>query len=118
MHQAAAGHDTLVWVVVAVLAGAVILFPSLGLLLRLAVQGRFISAERPQSEAPAPGLGAVRSGLLARAAVACLIAGFGLLNVADARWAHGVGVVCLFAFVVLGFRALIFPALRAGPTSD
>jgi hypothetical protein len=49
--------------------------------------------------------------LPARLAVACLIAGFGLLNVADARWAHGVGIVCLFGFVLLAFRAIIFAAL-------
>jgi hypothetical protein len=44
-------------------------------------------------------------------------AGFGLLNVADARWAHGIGMVCLFAFVVLGFPAIIFPAAARRPTS-
>jgi cytochrome d ubiquinol oxidase subunit II len=117
VYEAAAGHDTLVWVVVSVLAGGVILFPALGLLLRLAVQGRFSSAEPAQSEAAAPGVRTVRSGLLARAAVACLIAGFGLLNVADASWAHAVGVVCFFAFVVLGSGAIVFPALHARPTS-
>jgi cytochrome d ubiquinol oxidase subunit II len=104
-------------VVVSVLAGGVILFPALGLLLRLAVQGRFSSVEPAQSKAAAPGVRTVRSGLLARAAVACLIAGFGLLNVADASWAHAVGVVCFFAFVLLGFGAIVFPALRTGPTS-
>ena len=111
VHQAAAGHDTLVWVIVSVLAGGAILFPSLALLFRLAVTGRFRAAEHPEPESGAPGLTPFRSGLLARAAVACLIAGFGLLNVADARWAHGVGVVCYLAFVVLAFRAIIFPAL-------
>ena len=41
-----------------------------------------------------------------RAAVACLIVGFGLLTVADAGWAHAVGVTALFAFMVTGFLAL------------
>jgi cytochrome d ubiquinol oxidase subunit II len=111
VYQAAAGHDTLVWVIVCVLVGAAILFPSLALLFGLALTGRFRAAERPGAEAVAPGSARIRPGLLARAAIGCLIAGFGLLNVADARWAHGVGVVCLLAFVVLAFRAIIFTAL-------
>jgi cytochrome d ubiquinol oxidase subunit II len=112
VHQAAAGHDTLVWVVAAVLGGGAILFPALALLFRMAVTGRFRAAETTAPDQAARGIRAVRSGLLARLAVACLIVGFGLLNVADARWAHGVGVVCLLCFAVLGFRAIIFAALR------
>jgi cytochrome d ubiquinol oxidase subunit II len=46
-----------------------------------------------------------------RAAVACLIAGFGLLNVADASWAHAIGIACLVCFIVLGFRAIVFQTL-------
>jgi hypothetical protein len=33
--------------------------------------------------------------------------GFGLLTVADAGWAHAVGVTALFAFMVAGFLALV-----------
>jgi len=40
-------------------------------------------------------------------AVACLIAGVGLLNVAEAQWAHAVGVASLFGFIVIGFLALV-----------
>jgi hypothetical protein len=40
-------------------------------------------------------------------AVASLIVGFGLLTVANAAWAHAVGVTALFAFVVAGFLALM-----------
>jgi cytochrome d ubiquinol oxidase subunit II len=43
-----------------------------------------------------------RPALLVRTAVACLIVGFGLLTVADAGWAHAVGVAALFAFMVAG----------------
>ena len=39
--QAAASHDTLVALIVAVIAGGVLLFPSLGLLFALALAGRF-----------------------------------------------------------------------------
>jgi cytochrome d ubiquinol oxidase subunit II len=115
--QAAAGHDTLVWVIAAVLGGGAILFPSLILLFRLAVTGRFRAAETTTSEDARHELRGVRPRLLARSAAACLIVGFALLNVADARWAHGVGVVCLLSFVVLGFRAIIFSALGGETTS-
>jgi cytochrome d ubiquinol oxidase subunit II len=114
VNQAAAGHDTLVWVIVCVLAGAVILFPSLALLFRLSLTGRLREQAGDAREAtPTPARGAMprRSWPAARLAAALLIAGFGLLNVADARWAHGVGVVCLLAFVVAGFRAIIVNAL-------
>jgi cytochrome d ubiquinol oxidase subunit II len=42
-----------------------------------------------------------------RTAVAALIVGFGLLTVADAGWAHAVGVTALFTFIVAGFLALV-----------
>jgi cytochrome bd ubiquinol oxidase subunit II len=106
--QAAAPHDTLVVVVAAVLIGAVILFPSLALLFDLVLRGRF----DPGAQPPARGV-AVRSlittsgsGLLARSAAACAIAGFGLLTLATAGWAHAVGVVCLLGVVVVGFLAV------------
>jgi hypothetical protein len=43
-----------------------------------------------------------------------LIAGIGLLNVADARWAHAVGVICLFGFIVTGFLVVVSSALGLG----
>jgi cytochrome d ubiquinol oxidase subunit II len=106
--QAAAGHDALVWVIVCVLVGGAILFPSLAVLFRLTLAGRFRTAEAAEPELARQVVAAARSGLLARLAIALLIAGFGLLNIADAEWAHAVGVVCLFCFVLLGFRAIIF----------
>jgi cytochrome d ubiquinol oxidase subunit II len=111
VQQAAASHDALVAVIVAVLAGGAILFPSLTLLFQLALRGRFdpgatASAEpasvRPLSSAP---------GLPARVAVACLIAGIGLLNLADAPWAHAVGIVSLFGFILSAFLAIVPAAL-------
>ena len=108
--QAAAGHDTLVWVIASVLGGAVILFPALALLFRLTLTR--LRAEEAQPAAQAiQAVRAVTTRLLARSAIACLIVGFAALNVADAGWAHAIGVVCLLAFVALGFRALILPAL-------
>jgi cytochrome bd ubiquinol oxidase subunit II len=118
IHQAVAGHDTLVWVIAAVLGGGAILFPSLALLFGLAVTGRFRASERTGPELAARSFKPVTSGLLTRLAVACLLAGFGLLNVADAGWAHGAGVVCLLSFVALGFRALIFAVLGSQTTKS
>jgi cytochrome d ubiquinol oxidase subunit II len=112
VHQAAASHDTLVAVVVAVLAGAAILFPSLALLFRLTLTGRLHGAEAAAQELPSPRDGVSTPALLGRVAVACLIVGFGLLNVAEAGWAHAVGVASLFGFMVSAFLAIV-PAVLA-----
>lgn len=50
---------------------------------------------------------------MARLAVACLLSGIGFLTVADAGWAHIVGVLSLFGFIALGFVA-VAPAQLAG----
>ena len=109
--QAAAPDATLVAVIVAVVAGAVVLFPSLALLFSLVLRGRFDQAD-PSVGVVAPRTGgelmrASRAGLLLRSALACFVAGFGFLTVADAGWAHSVGVFAFVAFVVLGFLALL-----------
>jgi cytochrome d ubiquinol oxidase subunit II len=111
--QAAAGHDTLVAVVVAVLAGGAIVFPALAFLFRLALSGRFGIAQAPTSATGPEEQRRRRFAprLLARAAVACLIAGFGMLNLAESRWAHAIGLACLFAFIVIAFCAIVLPAV-------
>ncbi len=112
VQQAAAPHDTLVLVVVAVLGGGLLLFPSLALLFRLVLAGRLDHGE-PAGEdgGRAPGLGellaASRVGLLVRAAGACLLAGFGFLTVAEAGWAHAIGVAALLGFLGFGFFAIV-----------
>jgi cytochrome d ubiquinol oxidase subunit II len=113
VRQAAAPHDTLVAVLVAVLAGGALLFPSLGTLFRLTLRGHLDHAEPEQRPPPARGreLGEPQHArLLARAAIALLIAGFGFLNVAEAQWAHILGAACMLAFVATGFRVAL-PAL-------
>ncbi len=119
--QAASGHDTLVWVTVAVLAGGTILFPSLALLFRLTLGGQL--GESDEGEVPpvddADPNRPFATPLLARGAVAALIAGVGLLNVADAQWAHAIGVVCLLTFVACAFFAIIGAEVRdGGPAGD
>jgi cytochrome d ubiquinol oxidase subunit II len=56
---------------------------------------------------PAHALAASRSGLLARISLACLLLTLGFLTLADAGWAHAVGVATLLASVLTGFRAAV-----------
>jgi cytochrome d ubiquinol oxidase subunit II len=106
VRHAAAPHDTLVGVVAAVVGGGAIVFPSLALLLRLTLAGRFDEGRAAHALPSARGPKEARPALLTRLAGACLIVGFGLLTIANAAWAHALGVTALFAFVVAGFLAL------------
>jgi cytochrome d ubiquinol oxidase subunit II len=113
IEQAAAPHDTLVATLVAIVAGGAILFPSLALLFRLVLGGRLgHGAEETAEPGPRRVLSASSDGLQARVAIACAVAGFGFLTVAEAGWAHAIGVTALLAAIVLGFLATI-PALLA-----
>jgi cytochrome d ubiquinol oxidase subunit II len=107
VREAAAPHDVLIAVVVAVLGGGAIVFPSLALLFGLTLAGRFDEAQPAQAAPSARARPEVSSALLIRLAGACLIVGFGLLTVANATWAHAIGVAALLAFVVTGFLALM-----------
>ncbi|HEY1565736.1 MAG TPA: cytochrome d ubiquinol oxidase subunit II [Solirubrobacteraceae bacterium] len=117
--QAAAPHDTLVAVVIAVLAGGAILFPSLALLFGLLLRGRLGEPGGPDpTAADAGGVGVAAlvhpphsTPLQARVAVALLIAGVGFLTAADAGWAHFIGVFALFGFIIVGFAAIVPGAL-------
>ena len=116
--QAAAPAATLIAVTVAVLAGAVLLLPSLALLFRLVLRGQFDPDPSAAPATRADGPPRPRSGRtrpLAIAAGGCLLAGFGLLTVADAGWAHAVGVVCLLAAIALGVPAAAPAALADEP---
>jgi cytochrome d ubiquinol oxidase subunit II len=113
LRQAAASHDTLVAVTVAVLGGGAIIFPSLVWLFRLSLRGSFdpgAEIEQVPSGAPAVQTPTDRPAIAGRIAVATLIVGVGLLVFADARALHAVGVAALIAFIVTGFLWLA-PAL-------
>jgi hypothetical protein len=56
-------------------------------------------------------LAALAPGFLPRLAIASLVAGVGFLTVADAAWAHAIGVLCLFAFILAAFPAALPPDL-------
>src|SRR4051794_1509602 len=105
VHAAAGGHRTLVWLVLSVIVGGDIVLSSMGLLFRLTLTDRLGGA------APTAGAGPVATGpgfrhsSFGRSAIAFLVAGIALLTVAEASWAHAVGVVCLLGFVVSEFAA-------------
>jgi cytochrome d ubiquinol oxidase subunit II len=124
IEEAAAPHDTLVATIVAVVGGAIILFPSLALLLRLTLGGHLGhegegddgAPERVGEAPPAPPTGRLvplDPSLAGRIAAACLVVGLGLLTAAETGWAHAIGVVGLLGFVVVGFLAAV-PALLTG----
>jgi cytochrome d ubiquinol oxidase subunit II len=115
VNNGVAGHDTLVSIVVAVLVGGAIVFPSLGILFGLELTGRFqraesasvASTERPPTFKPR---------LVTRAAAASLTGGVALLTFADASWAHAVGVLFLLGFIVAAFLAIVPRALAQQPS--
>lgn len=107
IEQAAAGHSTLVAVVVTAAAGAVVLVPSLFLLFRLFLLGRLETGgpARPAATGPKISERGRRHGLETFAAVT-VIAGVGITAFADPGWARAVGVLCLFAAAISTFRLL------------
>jgi cytochrome d ubiquinol oxidase subunit II len=108
VREAAASHDTLVAVVAAVLAGALILFPALGTLFRLVLRGRLDAAPPEPAPSQKPSLRNLEpAAILPRAAVGLLILGIALVNVAQSDLAHGIGAISFLAFIALGFRAAV-----------
>ena len=119
VQQAAAPRSTQVAVIIAVVAGGAILFPSMALLFRLTLGGSLGEGGGADAAGSAAGgrarlLEASRRGLLARVAGALLIAGVGLVNVADAEWAHVVGGLAFIGCIATGAVALAPLAAGAG----
>ena len=107
--QAAASRDVLVAVIVAVAGGGIVVIPSLLVLLRLSVAGRLgdygadgASVDLRNGPVRTPRLHPARAG---RLATACIVGGFGFLTVAEAGWAHAIGVTMLLAAIALGLAA-------------
>jgi cytochrome d ubiquinol oxidase subunit II len=112
IRAAAAPRSTLVVVIVAVLAGGAILFPSLAFLFKLVLSGRL--GYDDDTAAPTNRrriVAASAPGLLVRVAVSCLFAGIGLLAATETGWAHALGVASLLAFIVFAFPAALPPDL-------
>lgn len=113
IEQAAAPHDTLVAVIVAVVGGGLILFPSLALLFSLVLRGALDQTQPTGTPAPSGRmlLAASRPGVFVRLAGACLVAGIRLTTIASASWAHAIGVTCLLGFIAIGFRPALPPEI-------
>ena len=119
LHEAAASRETLIAVIVAVLAGGIILAPSLGLLFRFLLTGGF---DRPSERAAAPPGRTPRkapaAGGYARLALACVLAGYVLLAVVEDGAAHVFGVLALLAAAALAFRASVRQTCRTTRSAD
>ena len=107
IEDAAASHSALVAVVIGIAGGAVVLIPSLVLLFRLFLRGRFDphDVEQDVAPAPTPKIAAVRP-QLGLTALGCLVVGATLTFFFERAWAHIVGVTALLVFVGLAFVAL------------
>jgi cytochrome bd ubiquinol oxidase subunit II len=114
IEQAAASRSTLVAVIVGIALGAVVLIPSLVLLFRLFLRGRFdphvVEQDAAGPQTPKPAVVPPQLGLTA---LGCLGVGGALTFFFETEWAHIVGVTALLAFVGLGFVALA-PLVAAG----
>jgi cytochrome d ubiquinol oxidase subunit II len=107
IEDAAASRSSLVAVLVAVGLGALVLVPSLVLLFRLFLRGRF----DPHTVEPAPPAGvppraAAVDPRVGTVAIVALSVGATLTFFFEAAWAHIVGVTALLVFVGTGFAAL------------
>jgi cytochrome d ubiquinol oxidase subunit II len=118
VEDAAASETTLIALIVSLAVGAVVLFPSLALLFRLTLAGRF----DPTTQAPPPVPGAVlsreRRRHAAQTAVGFLIAGFVLLTIAEPEVAHIFGLIFLGIATIEGFRAVSPVDLGSRPAPE
>jgi cytochrome d ubiquinol oxidase subunit II len=106
VEQAAAGHATIVALVIGVVVGLVVLAPSLALLFSLTLGGRFD-----------PGPGAGHAGVRDRPSAStsparlwvaggCLLAGTVLTVLLDSTLGVALGIACLLAFMAIAFAPL------------
>ena len=121
IEEAAAGHDTLVSLLISIGVGALILIPSLALLFGLTLRGRFdpvpdtavVPADSGDEIAarPVPARSSFRAG---PAAAALAAAGVPLTMFAEGA-GLGLGVAALCLAIVVGARALLTPAALGAP---
>jgi cytochrome bd ubiquinol oxidase subunit II len=108
VEEGAAGHATLVALIVSIAAGLVILVPSLMLLYGFLLRGRFDPGARTVAERPAP-RSARGPRPLVRVAGGLLVAGVPLTLFGEGMLL-AVGVLALASFVATGALALLEPA--------
>jgi cytochrome d ubiquinol oxidase subunit II len=103
--QAAASRSTLLALIIAVACGGVVLIPSLLLLFRLFLRGRFDPATTPEPTVFTPPHTAPRgkTHLLPAFAATTFLIGVGVTVFADGGWARALGIICLFVCAVSTF---------------
>jgi cytochrome bd ubiquinol oxidase subunit II len=111
IHQAAAGHSTLVALLIGIAIGGLVLVPSLTLLFSLVQRGRFsakidIQAERPKRRRKRTGTGGAWLGGLAAVS---FVLGVGLEVLAGSSWALGLGIASLFVSMAAAFGLIVGP---------
>jgi cytochrome d ubiquinol oxidase subunit II len=111
IRAAAAGHSTLVALLISIAAGLVILVPSLVLLFGLVLRGRFDEATPALEEQPAPHPAGGQLPVAA-IAIALFVVGATLTFLGDGVLL-AIGVISLAAFVVVGVAALLRPEMLA-----
>lgn len=108
VREAAAPDNVMVLLVISILAGGLLLFPSLALLFRLVLRGSFSAeptvAREPSLAGPSSGFTAALTAT--RLAGACFAVGAAFLVIGEGAWPHAIGVALLTAFMVLGLSAL------------
>ncbi|HEV2060176.1 MAG TPA: cytochrome d ubiquinol oxidase subunit II [Solirubrobacteraceae bacterium] len=108
VREAAAPDNVMVLLVISIVAGGLVLFPSLALLFRLVLRGSFSAepaiAREPSLAGPSSGLTATLTAT--RLAGACFAVGAAFLVIGEGAWPHAIGVALLTAFIVLGLSAL------------
>ncbi len=109
IENAAAPRNTLIAVIVAVIAGGIILFPSLTVLFRLLLGGTFGSGPTADDAAVERHQTPAASASVGRVAIALAVVGLGFLTFANAGWAHAIGAAALLVCAGLAVRALISP---------
>jgi cytochrome bd ubiquinol oxidase subunit II len=116
IEEAAAGHSTLVSLVVSVVLGAALLIPSLALLFGLKLRGLFdaepVESVPRESDGGAPTTELPRR--LLSFSAGCLTVGACLLFFLESTWAHVTGGVFLLTFVGTGFVAVASWAVVPG----
>ena len=107
--EAAAGHSTLIAIVVSAIVAAVLLLPSLGFLYSLFLRGRFDERSRRDDLLEGEAIRIGRWELYVGIAATVFIAG-ALLNIfCQTAWQRGIAVAALLAGIAGGFALLALP---------
>jgi cytochrome bd ubiquinol oxidase subunit II len=103
--QAAASRSTLLATIIAIACGAAVLIPSLLLLFRLVLRGRFDPATTPDRTVSIPPRTTQtgKTHLLPAFAGATFLIGVSVTVLADGGWTRALGTICLFACAISTF---------------